>query len=162
MGELLMFFVLLATLKASVFRASLWNPAVQKLRKRPSTKNTNIPSPLGITSCPPPADTKLPIIPHSVLVFQLHNRVLITESSSHMKSQTSTVTSHIYLEKWLWQTSAGPCLSSMLFWGLCAFRSYESLTLKVFSMLQMADWAIMFYHKPKSFSKIILITDVTN
>lgn len=35
----------------------------------------------------------------SVLVFQLHNRVLVTESSSHMKSQASTVTSHIYLEK---------------------------------------------------------------
>lgn len=110
-----MFFVLIATLKASVFSASLWRPAVQRLRKRPSTKNNIFPSPLRITSRPPPANTKLPIIPHSVLVFQLHNRVLITESPSHMKSQTSTVTSHIYLGKWLWQTSAGPCLSSMLF-----------------------------------------------
>lgn len=109
------FFVLLATLKASVSTAAPWRLAAQRLRERPSTKNTNFPSSLRTTIRPPPADTKLPVIPHSVPVFQLHNGVLITESPSHMKSQTSTVTSYIYLEKWFWQTSAGPCFSSVLF-----------------------------------------------
>lgn len=98
-GAFDVFFVLLATLKATVYTATLLHPAVQQLRRRPSTKNIIFPSPLRITIRPPPADTKLPVIPHSVPVFQLHTRVLITESPSHMKSQTSTVTSHIYLEK---------------------------------------------------------------
>lgn len=54
------FFVLLATLKASVYTATLRRPAVQRLRRRPSTKNTIFPSPLRIAIRPPPADTKLP------------------------------------------------------------------------------------------------------
>lgn len=112
-------FCFTCNIKGECLECNPVTPCCTAAQNAPFNKEHHLPFTLRITIRPPPADTKLPVIPHSVPVFQLHNGVLITESPSHMKSQTSTVTSHIYLEKWFWQTSAGPCLSSMLFWSLC-------------------------------------------
>lgn len=133
-----MFFVLLAKLKASVSTATPWHPAAHYLRERPSTKNTSFPSPLQTTSRPPPADPKLPVIPHRVPVFQLHNGVLITESpQSH---EITNVNRHItYLSRKMiltdlcWALFIQHAVS-----GLCALKSSKSFTLKVFNTLQMA------------------------
>lgn len=87
------FFWKLATLKACVNSASLWCPAVPRLSKHPPTKSTIFPQHhQPRSSSQHSAPGSFPLCAPALNVSR------ITESPSHMKSQTSSVTSHIYLE----------------------------------------------------------------
>lgn len=115
----------LATLKAYVDSACLQCPAVLRLRKHPPTKNTIFPQ----HHQPHSSSQYKAMLPsfHPPCVPAL-NVSHITESPSHMKSQTSTVTSHIYPEKWLWQSSAGSFQSTMLFLSMLKAVTFRLLT----------------------------------
>ncbi len=131
------FFWELATLKAYVDSASLRCLAVLRLRNHPATKHTIFPQhhqPASSSQNSAPSPPRVPAL----------NVSRITESPSHIKSQTSTVTSHIYLEKLLWHDRVLRGLANQAcFLSMCCVKRRQKLRLLTPDFnIRLAFWSL--------------------
>ncbi len=109
--------------------------------KTPCNKAHHLPSASPASLLQPKLCTKLPIISPRVPALNVSR---ITESPSHIKSQTSTVTSHIYLEKLLWHDRVLRGLANQAcFLSMCCVKRRQKLRLLTPDFnIRLAFWSL--------------------